>query len=245
MPVPTALIPIHDQNPTRSFSYLTVALIAINVALLLAEPSLGMGDSPQLSTFFCRWGMIPWEVTHGEPATGFGECAGAGISGKGVYTALFTSMFLHGGIVHLLGNMLFLWVFGNNIEDTLGRVRFLLFYLITGLGASLAHVLVNPGSTIPTVGASGAISGLLGAYLILFPRARIVSILPLWFFIRVIELPAVVVLGLWFVLQFVIGVGQQVGGAGVAWMAHVGGFLAGMGLILALGGRRLIRSAYP
>ena len=140
--------------------------------------------------------------------------------------------------MHIAGNMLFLWVFGNNIEDRLGKVRFILFYLICGLAAALAHVYGNTGSAIPTVGASGAVAGLLGAYLILFPRARITTILPLFIIWQVIKVPAVVVLGLWFVSQFLIGAGQQLGGAGVAWLAHVGGFLAGIILIIPFGGRR-------
>lgn len=246
----TSVIPIHDENPTRTFSYLTAALIAANVLLLLVEPQLGQGDSSELAAFFYRWGMVPWEITHGQPVTGevlraaglpVTGCAGACFPEKNVYLALLTSMFLHGGILHLGGNMLFMWVFGNNIEDTLGRVRFVVFYLAAGGLAGLAHVLVSADSVIPTVGASGAIAGLLGAYLVLFPHARITSILPIFFFIQIVRLPAILVLGLWFISQFIIGAGQQLGGAGVAWMAHVGGFVAGAGLILLLGGRRLAR----
>lgn len=246
----TSVIPIHDENPTRSFSYLAAALIAVNAVLLFMEPGLGMGDSPELVSFFYRWGMVPWEIAHGQPVTGEAlrasgipvvGCTGPCIPGKNVYLALLTSMFLHGGILHVGGNMLFLWVFGNNIEDTLGRVRFILFYLVTGVLAGLAHVAFNSGSVIPTVGASGAVAGLLGAYIVLFPRARITSIVPIFFFYQFLKLPAVVVLGLWFVSQFLIGAGQQLGGAGVAWMAHVGGFAAGAVLILLLGGRGLVR----
>ncbi|MGH2708365.1 MAG: rhomboid family intramembrane serine protease, partial [Actinomycetota bacterium] len=165
--------------------------------------------------------------------------------GKSVYLSLFSSMFLHGGIVHLLGNMLFLWVFGNNIEDNLGRLRFVLFYFTTGILASLAHVAANGNSVIPTVGASGAIAGLLGAYILLFPRARITTIVPIFFFLQFLKLPAVVVLGLWFGYQFLFGVGQQVGAAGVAWLAHVGGFISGVALIYLFGGRRPARPAFP
>ncbi len=157
-------------------------------------------------------------------------------------------MFLHGGFLHLAGNMLFLWVFGNNIEDRLGKVKYLIFFMLTGLIASLAHVFFNADSQVPTIGASGAVAGVLGAYIVLFPRARIHALVPMLLFFR-IRLPAMAVLGIWFVSQFFIGSGQQVGGGGVAWVAHVGGFLAGMALIFLLGGGRQRPSktmpAYP
>ncbi|MGH2771772.1 MAG: rhomboid family intramembrane serine protease, partial [Actinomycetota bacterium] len=163
-------------------------------------------------------------------------CPGMPLEAKSVIASMFTSMFLHGGLLHLGGNMLFLWVFGNNIEDVLGKVRYVVFYLLAGLAATMAHVLANPASEVPTVGASGAISGLLGAYLILFPHAQVTTLVPLFIFIQFMQLPAIVVLALWFVSQFFIGAGQQAGGAGVAWVAHVGGFVAGMILIFLLGG---------
>jgi rhomboid family protein len=234
-----SLIPIHDENPTRSFSVLTIALIAANVLVFLTEPSLGMGNSPQLLQFLYRWGLVPWEITHHQPITEAAlrsggitaQCGGACIPGKSIYLSVVTSMFLHGGILHIAGNMLFMWVFGNNIEDTVGKFWFVLFYLATGVAAAFAHVLVNPESVLPTVGASGAIAGLLGAYIVLFPRARVLSIVPIFFYITTVRLPAIVVLGIWFVSQFLISTGQQAGG-GVAWMAHVGGFVAGAVLIL-------------
>lgn len=239
----TSLIPIHDENPTRRFSIVTLAIIIANVLAFFSEPSLGVGVSPELVEFFYRWGLVPKEITSGAPVALQG-CDGPCIPDKSVYLALVTSMFLHGGLFHILGNMLFLWVFGNNIEDTIGRIRFTFFYMATGIVAGLAHVAANPDSVIPTVGASGAVSGMLGAYIVLFPRAHVTTIVPA-FFLWTMRLPAVVVLGLWFVSQFFIGASQQLGGAGVAWVAHVGGFVAGVVLILAVGGRRRLRPRRP
>lgn len=242
-----SLIPIHDENPTRTFSYVTLALIVLNVLVFFQEPGLArprdQATACALAGHFYRWGLVPHEIAEGRPVqVRSGGCPGVvGDPAKNVYLALLTSMFLHGGILHLAGNMLFLWIFGNNVEDRLGRVKFIVFYLLTGVIASLAHVAANPDSIFPTVGASGAIAGVLGAYLVMFPRARVTSVVPIpvfFLFMLRVQLPAVVVLGLWFLSQFFIGSAQQLGGAGVAWMAHVGGFLAGMALILPFGGRR-------
>lgn len=225
---------------------MTVVIIAVNAVALFLTPGLGMGDAPL--EFFLRWGVIPWEFTHGQPVTEAAlqasglpvTCVGQCIENKNIYLTLLTSMFLHGGLLHIGGNMLFLWVFGNNIEDTLRPIRFVVFYLLAGLAASCAHILANPESALPTVGASGAVAGLLGGYIVLFPRARVLSVLPLFFYLTTVRLPAIAVIGLWFVSQFFIGLGQQVGGSGVAWMAHVGGFIAGALLIFvfSLGRRR-------
>lgn len=236
----TSLIPIHDENPTRTFSYLTVSLIALNTVIWLMTPGLGMGISRELAEFFCRWGVVPYELTSTSPAA---PVFCPIIPEKNVYLSLVTSMFLHGGPLHLAGNMLFLWVFGNNIEDTLGKIRFILFYLVTGVIAGYSHVLLNTDSSIPTVGASGAVAGLLGAYIVLFPRARVTTLV-IFYYITSIRLPAMVVLGFWFLSQFLIGAGQQLGGAGVAWAAHVGGFAAGAALIYIFGGRRPSRSSF-
>lgn len=253
-----ALIPIHDENPTESFSYVTVVLIALNVAaFFLLTPNLGIErrcfdqqcfvEQCSLQQFFYRWGVVPDEVSEGEQLTG-DLGGGCRLQPKSVLLSLLTSMFLHGGFLHLGGNMLFLWVFGNNIEDRLGKLRYVVFYLATGIAGSLAHIALNPGSQIPTIGASGAISGLLGAYIVLFPHARIHSVVPipiLFFLIGRIRLPAYVVLGIWFVSQFFIGGGQQPEGGGVAWVAHVGGFVAGMVMIFVLGGwRKRPRAAF-
>jgi membrane associated rhomboid family serine protease len=235
---PTSLIPIRDDNPTRSFAYVTVSLIVVNVLVWLQEPSLGSGDSIQLQTFFYRWGVVPREIVTGEPIRAV-ECGGACKLGS-PYVAIFTAMFLHGGFLHLAGNMLFLWVFGNNIEDTLGSAKFLFFYLFCGVAATLAHVGVEPRSLVPSVGASGAIAGMLGSYIVLFPRARVTTIVPIFFIWQFIELPAMIVLGYWFVSQFFIAFTQPFGGAGVAWMAHVGGFVTGAGIMYAY---RLVRGS--
>lgn len=247
-----ALIPIRDENPTKSFPLVTLLLIAINVfVFLFVEPNFGSqrhcGGAAQceiqncsVSRFFFKWGVVPAEITRGEQLAGE-VCRGIPLEPKSVFGSLVTAMFVHGGFLHLGGNMLFLWVFGNNIEDRLGPVRFLIFYLLSGLAASMAHILANPASTAPTVGASGAIAGVLGAYIVLFPRARVHSVIPipfLIFFLGTIRLPAAAVLGFWFVSQFFIGSGQMPSGGGVAWMAHVGGFVAGMVLILLFRGWR-------
>lgn len=246
----SSLIPIHDENPTVTFSWLTAVLIGVNVAVFFLEPSFGQPPVPTdaqsaaafctTAEFFHQWGMIPREILSGRPLdiTFQGCPPGTAVVDKSVYLSAITSMFIHGGFLHIAGNMLFLWVFGNNIEDRLGKFRFLVFYLITGLAASLAHAFANPDSTIPTVGASGAVAGVLGAYVVLFPRHRITTVVP-FFFIYIVKLPAMVVLGMWFVSQFFIGASQQFGGGGIAWMAHVGGFLAGMALIIPFGGRKL------
>jgi membrane associated rhomboid family serine protease len=229
---PTSLIPIHDDNPTRSFPYVTVGLIALNVIVFLTEPHFGRGGDPVLAEYLYRWGLVPWEITHGHQLNLTG-CVAACFTNKNVYLPLVTSTFLHAGPLHLAGNMLFLWVFGNNIEDTLGKARFVAFYLLCGVIAGLVHVALNPNSMFPTVGASGAIAGVLGAYLVLFPRARVLT----FAFITLVPLPAMLVLGLWFVLQLFTGASQQIGGGGVAWGAHVGGFVAGAILVVLFGGR--------
>jgi membrane associated rhomboid family serine protease len=215
-------IPLRDENPTRRFPAITISLIALNIGLFLFQAL-----SPQgLAHYVQRMGVIPYEISHLESLA------------EGVRLAppltLFAAMFLHGSLFHLLGNMLFLWIFGNNVEDFLGPIRFLLFYLVSGLGASLFQVLFSPNSRVPMIGASGAIAGVLGAYLILFPAARVVTLVFLFFFVRLVAIPAAVVLGLWFALQ-ILNVGM---GGGVAWFAHIGGFLLGMGLILLRRRRR-------
>jgi len=171
-------------------------------------------------------GVIPYEITHFQTLA-------EGIRLSPPLT-LLAAMFLHGSLFHLLGNMLFLWIFGNNVEDFLGPFRFVPFYLLSGLGASFFQVLFSPNSRVPMIGASGAIAGVLGAYLLLYPAARVRTLVFLFFFIRVIAIPAAYVLGLWFVLQ-ILNVGM---GGGVAWFAHIGGFLFGLALIKLFGGRR-------
>ncbi|HEX2180110.1 MAG TPA: rhomboid family intramembrane serine protease [Actinomycetota bacterium] len=254
------IIPIHDENPTSIRPVVTFTLIALNVlAFFLWEPNFGSGRNCaeadlrcqvadcEITQFFFKWGVVPREVVEGDPLEGE-ICPGIETEPKSLVASLFTSMFLHGGFMHLAGNMLFLWVFGNNIEDRLGHVKFLLFYLLTGVAASLAHVFFNADSIAPTIGASGAVSGLMGAYIVLFPHAMIHVLVPILLFFR-IRMRAISVLGIWFVSQFFIGGGQQVGSGGVAWVAHVGGFVAGALVIYLLGGGRNrptpTRPAYP
>jgi membrane associated rhomboid family serine protease len=225
------MIPLGDSVPRQRWPIVTWLLIGINVWVFLNELLLG----PELEAFVRTWGFVParyFMLAELEPSNWVGQ-----------YLPILTSMFLHGGLAHLLGNMIYLWIFGDNVEDRLGHLRFLAFYLLTGVGAALVHAHLAPDSTIPTVGASGAISGVLGAYLVLFPRARVYTLVPFVFvFLGVVEIPALVYLGFWFAMQVVNGtVGLAIGGAGaggVAWWAHVGGFVLGAGVAALLRSRR-------
>ncbi len=214
------MIPIRDHNPTRGRPTVTLGLIIANVLLFLFEFSL---DPRQLQAFFEAYAIIPREL-----ATMF----------SAELHTLVTSQFLHGGWLHLLGNMIYLWIFGDNLEEQLGHIRFLLFYLLTGFIAGLAQVIIEPSSAIPIVGASGAIAGVLGGYLLLYPLAQVTTLIPIFIFVRV-QLPAIVVLGFWFVTQFFSGV-TSIGmptetSGGVAFFAHIGGFIAGFALVRLFG----------
>jgi len=230
-------LPLKDINPTSRFPVVTVMLIAANAAVYLYEMSLG----PHIEAFITSWGSIPYEITHGVDMVGSDPASPIVHTQTPVthYITLFSSMFIHGGLFHLFGNMLYLWIFGNNIEDLLGPVKFLVFYLVCGLIASLTHIVVQPGSTIPTVGASGAVSGVLGAYLIVYPRARVLTLVFLVMFVRTMLVPAGVLLVFWFIMNAVSGFASLgLRGGGVAWFAHVGGFLAGIVLIKVMTGNR-------
>jgi len=228
------MFPYHDENATQRTPYVTLLLIALNVlAWVLVQ---GAGTTEPLARSVCELGLIPGELTASVPA-GTRFPMGEGLvcltdPGRQV-TNVFTSMFMHGSWMHLLGNMWFLWLFGNNIEDSMTRPRFLAFYLLSGIGAALAQVLADPASNVPMVGASGAISGVMGAYLVLFPRVRVFTLVPLGVFITSIALPAWMMLIYWAVLQFFGGitsiVAEQTGG--VAFWAHLGGFIAGVVLV--------------
>ncbi len=221
------MFPLKDDNPTRTFPIFTVLLIAANTAIFLYQMSL---SEPLGRRLVMSLGAVPADVL-GHPFGGDGEPAAA--------VTLFTSMFLHGSILHLLGNMLYLWIFGNNIEDSMGHARFLVFYTICGLGAHAGHIATSMASTVPTIGASGAIAGVLGGYALLYPHARVLVIIPFGFFTRLVWVPAIFVLGLWFVIQFLNGLpALGGGGGGVAWFAHIGGFIAGLVLIKAFARRR-------
>lgn len=215
------MIPIRDDVRASSFSVVNYLLIAANILIFLFELSLGR----RADAFITQWAMTPSAITTHPLAWGPGL--------PPAFATLFTSMFLHAGWGHLLGNMLFLWVFGDNVEDAMGRVRYLVFYLLSGLAAAAAQILVTPDSPFPSLGASGAISGVLGAYLVLYPGARVLTWVPVLIFL-VIRLPAIVFLGLWFLFQFARGV-TAIGdtGGGVAWWAHIGGFVAGLVLVNA------------
>ena len=225
------MIPLRDRNPTRRTPIVTWALIAACFAAFAIELSVtASGGDPALEDFFLRWGAVPADISRAIEA---GDYLGQAIIG------MFTSMFLHGGWLHLLGNMLFLWIFGNNVEDRLGSIPYLLFYLVGGIAAALTQVVIDPRSTVPLVGASGAIAAALGAYIVLFPGARILSLVFLGFFYQLLEVPALIVLGFWFVLQLVSGfgaLGADTAQGGVAFFAHIGGFVTGVvvGLLLRL-----------
>jgi len=213
------VIPIKDSNPTERFPIVTVLLIAVNVAVSLYQMTLGEGRE---EAFLKAFALVPARLLSGD--IGHAGPVPAGMT-------VITSMFLHGGPLHLVGNMLYLWIFGNKVEDAMGRVRFIVFYLLCGIAAAMSHALPFPGSEVPMIGASGAVSGVLGAYLLLYPRARVMTLFILGFFVRMIEIPAMVVLGFWFVLQFLNALSTPGTGGGVAWFAHLGGFVAGIALI--------------
>ncbi len=223
------MIPLRDDNPTATVPVVTRALIALNVVVFLYEVLLG----PQLRPFLFDWGFVPVRLTL---AVKYGD-------GPLLPAALpvVTSMFLHGGWAHLIGNMWYLWIFGDNVEDVLGHAVYLFFYLACGVVASLIQYATVPLAEVPTVGASGAIAAVLGAYIGAFPRARVFTLLPLFPFIQVVPLPAFFVLGLWFLFQFVLGLGAlgAAGSGGIAFWAHIGGFVAGLlAMRVALRSRR-------
>jgi membrane associated rhomboid family serine protease len=216
------MIPLRDDNPAHTSPLVTISFIVLCTLVYMYQASLPAEPG---ELFVYRFGAIP--------ATVFGHAAlPSEIHGAAPFMTLITSMFLHGSWMHLLGNMLYLWIFGDNIEDAMGHVRFVIFYVACGIIAVFSHAVTDPSSTVPMVGASGAISGVLGAYLLLFPRAQVLVLIPLGLYTRTMYVPAAFVLGLWFVMQVLSG-GMSIGrsGGGVAFFAHVGGFLAGMALI--------------
>jgi membrane associated rhomboid family serine protease len=214
-------IPLKDENPTQRFPVVTVVLITLNILIFLYQ--IFSPEGLQYSIY--RMGTIPYEITHFTTISHLPRIS--------PLLTLLTSLFLHGSFLHLFGNMLYLWIFGNNIEDFLGPFRYILFYLLSGLGASLVHIIFHPSSMIPMIGASGAIAGVLGAYFLLYPGARVLTIVFFW----IIPVPAFFILGLWFVAQVMnIGIG-----GGVAWFAHIGGFLIGVALIRIYAKRRRVQ----
>ncbi|MCM2359839.1 MAG: rhomboid family intramembrane serine protease [Geobacteraceae bacterium] len=238
------MIPLRDYNPTRSFPLVSVAFILLNVAIYILDRATGHLEPVLVQTargivqtsqfvggLTAHYALVPAELT----ATPFSA-----------WPTLFTSMFLHGNWLHIGSNMLYLWIFGNNIEDTLGKSRFVLFYLTCGVVAAAAQLLSAPHSAIPMVGASGAVAGVLGAYLVLFPHAKVLTLVPVFFFITTVEVPAFLIIGYWALIQFInanwLGGGELLGDGGIAYFAHIGGFAAGIAFILLLGGRGLLGS---
>jgi membrane associated rhomboid family serine protease len=223
------VFPLRDNAPRWTFPYVTVGLIAVNVVVFGYQMSLYAEGQPAVEAFVQSFGSVPARIT--------GALMGR-YSLEGGLVPIFTSMFLHGGLMHLLGNMWFLWIFGDNIEDDLGHGGYLVFYLLCGVLATAAHYITNPLSTIPSVGASGAISGVMGAYVIRFPRAQITTLIPFIIFFTTVDLPAIVMLLYWFAIQFLSGATTVGAESGVAWWAHIGGFVAGALLILTRPRRR-------
>jgi membrane associated rhomboid family serine protease len=218
------MIPLRSTERVYSRTTVTIALIVVNLAIFLFQAAM---DPYSMDAFVAQWGIVPDQLR---------------------LITLFTSMFLHGGWMHVLGNMLFLWVFGRSVEDLIGGPKFLVFYILCGLIAGVAQVIVNPYSRIPTIGASGAIAGVMGAYLLKFPRSRILSLVTVFVFFTTMEVPAPLLLILWLVIQFFSGIGSlartDYTGGGVAFFAHIGGFLGGMLLIKLFPPRRRFRAWY-
>lgn len=232
------MFPLKDDNPSRVFPAVTLLLIAANVAVFGYQ--FWLGNAGQ--SFVYRFGAIPWEITHLRELP---DIPRESVSTVPVLLTLFTSMFLHGGLLHLLGNMLYLWIFGDNVEALIGHFHFLAFYILCGLGACLTYIVFDSNSGIPMIGASGAISGVLGAYMVIYPGARVHVLVFIFFFIRVIRVPALIVLGFWFIIQVLNGLGALGGGStgNVAWFAHIGGFVLGALLIWLFPKRRARTSA--
>lgn len=216
------MLPLKDELPSRRFPFVNITLIAVNILVFIWQISLPPWEQLQ----FYQLALIPAQVTRGITPDDF--------------LRILTSMFMHGGLAHIGGNMLYLWIFGDNVEDAMGHIRYLFFYLLGGFLASTAHILTNPLSTIPTVGASGAIAAVLGAYLMLYPRSRVLTLIAFGFFIRLSLIPAAIVLGLWFILQLFQGIfslGMPANMGGVAFWAHIGGFVVGLLLAKVLARR--------
>ena len=213
------MIPLKDMTPRQSVPFATLLLIAVNVFVFIHQIAL---PPPAMDAFIKTYGLIPAKISL--------ALAGQHYTMEQALFPLFTCMFLHGGILHILGNMWFLWIFGGNVEDRFGSLPYLAFYLVCGIGSGISQVLFSWGSHIPSIGASGAISGVLGAYIVFFPRSRILTLVPLFIIFFLWRIPAIIFIGLWFAMQFLSGVSSlgQANVGGVAWWAHVGGFLLGM-----------------
>ena len=240
------MFPLKDNIPTDRTPYLTIVFIVINVLAYFLLQRGGILSGPSDSGVI-DYGAIPYEITHpGEQCEvirdGRAIQCGEGIGGTATILTLLTSMFMHGSLLHLGGNMLFLWIFGNNVEDSMGHVKFAVFYLLGGIAALLAQTAIDVDAAVPTIGASGAVAAVLGGYILLYPRARVVTVIFIIFFFTILELPAMLVLGLWFLLQLFYGAAEAAnpagGGGGVAYFAHIGGFVFGLLLIKLFASRK-------
>ena len=252
------MFPLKDNIPTERTPYVTIALIAINAFVYFVLQKGGILSGPD-NGIVVDWGVIPYELTH--PGKECAEAVNAvvcegqpGVVGSApdqppTILTIFSSMFMHGSILHLAGNMLFLWIFGNNVEDAMGRARFIVFYLVGGLAAVLLQVVVGPDAAVPTIGASGAVAAVLGGYILLYPQARVVTLIFIVFFFTILELPAILILGFWFLQQILFGfydvANPAGGGGGVAYFAHIGGFVFGLAAIKVFAQRQKDYTAPP
>ena len=223
------MIPLTDENPTDTIPIVNIFLIITNISVFIYQNYFVPGGAQPL---FLQLGFIPYELSHL-----------VDINPKNLVPlplTIFTAMFMHGGWLHLLSNMLYLWIFGDNIEDILGHVKYLIFYIVCGIAATLVHGFINIDSQIPTIGASGAIAGILGAYMLLYPRARIKTLLIIIFFVKIVYIPAIIILGFWILIQVISGFAEYGlrTGSGIAWFAHIGGFITGMTLIAIIKKRK-------
>ena len=237
------MFPIRDENPQLMVPYVTYALIAINVISWVVLQ--GLGNDPALGRSICQFGLIPADVFGNIDLSHTNQRLVCPVGEQGRWVTVLTSMFMHGGWMHIIGNMWFLWIFGDNVEDAMGRARFVVFYLLCGLAAAGAQMLANPSSLVPMVGASGAIGGVMGAYVILYPRVHVHLFVFLGFYATTFAVPAMLMLGYWMVVQLLGGF-SSIGatGGGVAFWAHIGGFLAGAALVLLFKNNRLL-DAHP
>ena len=244
------MFPIRDENPRVHPPFATVALISLNVATWVLLQ--GFGNDATLAKSICLYGLVPGDLLHTAPAGSqfdMGNGLVCVLDGRSNWTTVLSSMFMHGGWLHLIGNMWFLWIFGDNVEDAMGHVRFVVFYLLCGVAAAAAQTIADPASTVPMVGASGAIGGVMGAYALLYPRAHVHMFIFLGFYMTTVAVPAIYMLGYWFLLQLVSGLpalaNKQLGG--VAFWAHVGGFVTGLAFafVFRQSGRLATRASRP
>ncbi len=233
------MFPIRDENPQLRVPFVTFAIIAANVAAWILLQ--GLGSEPALSRSICQLGLIPGDVLGTVDLSRVSQRLVCPVDGQGSWLTVLSSMFLHGSWMHIIGNMWFLWIFGDNVEDAMGHARFLMFYVLCGVAAAAAQMLANAASPIPMVGASGAIGGVMGAYIVIYPRVHVHMLVILGFYVTTIAVPAVLMLGYWIVIQFVGGLASAgATGGGVAFWAHIGGFAAGAALVLLFKNERLL-----